>query len=91
MYLSSILYINNFKTTSMILKTNILARIKKDQALVRALEDFHVKKPFTMQTWLRENNPMLCNINSLKIIAAYLETDIDSILEKTEADFPNVV
>ncbi len=75
----------------MILKSNILTQIKKNQALVRALEDLHKKRPFTMQTWLRKNNPALCNINSLKIIAAYLETDIDSMLKKTEADFPNVV
>ncbi len=75
----------------MILKVNILNKIKKNQNLVRALEDLHKKRPFTMQTGLRKNNPNLCNINSLTIIAVYLETDIDSILEKTEADFPNVV
>ncbi len=72
------------------LTTSTIKKIQKNRALVRALEDFHEKAPHTMAVWLRANNPMLCHINSLKIIAAYLKQDMDSLLEKTEADFIDV-
>jgi hypothetical protein len=71
----------------MILKNSVLKEIKKNRSCVRALEDLNGKAPFTMQTWLKINHPMLCNINSLKVICAYLKTDIDSITEHTESDF----
>jgi hypothetical protein len=75
------------------LTSNTLKEIKKNRALVRALEDLHERHPHTMQMWLRykQQNPRLCTNDSINTILAYLKTDIDSILEKTEADFPQVV
>lgn len=69
------------------LKDSIIKEIKKNRSCVRALEDLNGKAPFTMQAWLKINHPMLCHINSLKVICIYLKTDIDSITESTESDF----
>ncbi len=75
------------------LTANTLKEIKKNRALVRVLEDLHKRHPHTIQMWLRYKyqEPKLCHIDSLKTIAAYLKTDIDSLLEKTDADFALVV
>ena len=74
------------------LKNSVLKEIRKNKALVRALEDYFEKSHFTIfNVWLVNNNPMLCNINSLKLISAYLKRDIDDLLETTEADYPITV
>ena len=66
------------------LKDSIIAQIKKEKKLVRALEDEHGKAPYTLQTWLRENNPMLCIPSSLKIIAEHLKKDVKELVDGLE-------
>ncbi len=75
----------------MALTTQTLKLIKSNIALVRALEDHHNRRPFTMQTWLRKNNRSLSEIDSLIIIAKHLDTDMDSLREKTKAKLVKVV
>jgi len=72
------------------LKDSVIAEIKKNKALVRALEDLFDRTPFTVMQWIRQNNPMLCHISALQIIAAYLKKEMDDLIEKTEADFINI-
>lgn len=72
------------------LNDSILKKIKKNRDCVRALEDLNEKAPFTMQTWLKINHPMLCHIDSLKVICAYLKLEIHELVEECTDDLKPV-
>lgn len=75
----------------MILKTTTLHNIRRNKDCHRALEDRWGKSFYTIETWLRTDNPLLCHIDSLQIIATHLKEDIESITIKQEIDFKPVV
>lgn len=75
----------------MILKTTTLHKIRRNKDCHRALEDRWEKSFYTIETWLRTDNPLLCHVDSLQIIAAHLKEDIESITIKQEHDFKPVV
>jgi hypothetical protein len=66
------------------LKISLLPKIKKDRKLVRALEDLHGRSFYTIQLWIKDNNPLLSTIDSLQVISAYMHVDIDDLIEKKE-------
>lgn len=61
----------------MALKSNILRELrnKSNKNCVRALEDLHEKSFYTIQDWIKNNNPLLSTVESLNIISTYLEVD----------------
>lgn len=63
----------------MTLKEEILNKVKKSKDCRRALEDRWGKSFYTIDKWLKENNPLLCHPDSLSIIAAYLKEDFNSL------------
>jgi len=68
----------------MILKSSVIGslRLKHNKNCVRALEDLHSKSFYTMQEWIKNNNPLLCTLDSLNVISAYLRLDVEDIVEE---------
>ena len=75
----------------MILKTTTLHKIRRNKECHRKLEDRWEKSFYTIETWLRTDNPLLCHPDSLQIISHYLKEDIESLIIKQEIDFKTVV
>ena len=65
----------------MSLKNNILEQIKNDKNLHRTMEDFHDKSFYTIETWIKTNNPMLSNYDSLQIISQALNIPLEDLME----------
>ena len=66
------------------LKSNILPVIKKNNKLVYALTQLHERSFYTIQLWIKNNDPLLSTSDSLQLISAYLHTPIDELIEKYE-------
>jgi len=64
------------------LKQNILDILRDNKDVRRALEDLHNKSFYTIDRWIKENDPMLCHISSLNIISSYLKIEIDFLTEE---------
>ena len=73
------------------LKDNVLKELLKHKDARRALEDLHGKSFYTIDRWLRTNDPMLCHTGSIEVICAYLKYDQDEIIVKEEHDFKTAV
>ena len=71
------------------LKDSVLQKLKENKRARRALEDLHDKSFYTIDTWIKNNDIMLCHHTSLKVIAAYLEMEIEEmIIEEPETVQP---
>jgi len=66
------------------LKSNILPEIKKNSKLVYALTELHGRSFYTIQLWIKNNDPLLSTSDSLQLISAYLHTPIDELIVKYE-------
>lgn len=80
----------NTQTTIQIhmkLNTETLDAFRKHKAARRAMEDLWGVAHSTVQRWIRNNDPMLCNLSSLNVIGAYLKKEIDDMVIKEEIDF----
>ncbi len=66
----------------MALKENILVELRKpdNYKCIRALEDLHNKRPYTMNDWLKINHPQLSTVYSVTIIAHFLNLTFDEVV-----------
>lgn len=53
---------------------------KQNKNCLRALEDLNKKSFYTIKEWIKNDHPQLSTIDSLNIISAYLNMDIDDIV-----------
>jgi hypothetical protein len=82
---------NKHSKQDMRLKNSVIKQIRKNKACHRALEDRWEKSFYTIETWLKTNNPLLCHGDSLEIIAAHLKEETEALTIKEEQDFNRVV
>lgn len=66
------------------LKINILPEIKKNTKLVYALTELHKRSFYTIQFWIKNNDPLLSTSDSLQLISAYLHLPLEELIEKLE-------
>jgi len=73
------------------LSDSTLKQLAESKTVRRALEDLHNKSFYTIDRWIKENNPMLCHQGSLRLLSLYLKLEIDEMVVMTESDFNPVV
>jgi hypothetical protein len=73
--------------THMKLNKETLDAFRKHKSARRAMEDLWGVSYSTVQRWIGNNDPMLCNLSSLNIIGSYLKKEIDDMVVKEEIDF----
>lgn len=76
---------------TMKLKDSAIKQIRKNTECHRALEDKWGKSFYTMETWLKENNPLLFHPDSQLIISFHLKEEFEALIIKEEHDFKPVV
>ncbi|MBC8489080.1 MAG: hypothetical protein H8D45_23915 [Bacteroidetes bacterium] len=69
------------------LTNSTLKKIKKNAPLKRALMDLFDKSQYTIESYLNKNNTELCRYDSLQVISAYLECEINDLLTESTLDF----
>lgn len=75
----------------MILKDNVLGLIRQDKFLKRELEDKLERSFYTIEEYIKLNDPKLCRHDILMLIAAHLKMQVDDLYIMQESDFKEVV
>ena len=73
------------------LKEEVRIALRRNKRAKRALEDVHDKSLSTIERWIRYNDPMLCNLASLRVIGAYLKKDIEEMIVAEEIELSPVI
>lgn len=53
---------------------------RKNKNCIRALEDLHAKSFYTIKEWIKFDHPQLSTIDSINVISAYLNLNIEDIV-----------